>query len=118
MQTIDPITLEVIRGFLVSTVFQMRATLIRTSYAPVLYESHDFSCGLLNTKGELVAMSEDFSGHVFAMRLGLGAVQEKFKDDIHPGDVLPSTTRTPAALTSTTSPSTRLFTWMAGRLCT
>ena len=88
MQTIDPITLEVIRGFLVSTVFQMRATLIRTSYAPVLYESHDFSCGLLNTKGELVAMSEDFSGHVFAMSLGLGAVQEKFKDDIHPGDVL------------------------------
>ena len=88
MADVDPITLEVVRGYLVSTVFQMRATLIRTAYAPVLYETHDFSCGLLNSKGELAAMSEDFSGHVFAMSLGLGDVLEKFKDDIHPGDVL------------------------------
>ena len=29
MQTIDPITLEVVRGYLVSTVLQMRATLVR-----------------------------------------------------------------------------------------
>ena len=88
MSQIDPITLEVVRGFLVSTVFQMRATIIRTAYAPILYETLDFSCGLLTAEGELLAMSEDISGHVFAMALGLGAVQEKFKDDIHPGDVL------------------------------
>ena len=31
MQTIDPITLEVARGYLVSTAFQMRATLTRTA---------------------------------------------------------------------------------------
>ena len=88
MAQVDPITLEVVRGYLVSTVFQMRATLIRTAYAPILYETHDFSCGLLNTKGELAAMSEDFSGHVFAMSLGLTAALDKFKDDIRPGDVL------------------------------
>ena len=88
MFQIDPITLEVVRGFLVSTVFQMRATIIRTAYAPILYETLDFSCGLLTAEGELLAMSEDISGHVFAMALGLGAVQKKFKDDIHPGDVL------------------------------
>ena len=39
MFQIDPITLEVVRGFLVSTVFQMRATIIRTAYAPILYET-------------------------------------------------------------------------------
>ena len=88
MAQIDPITLEVVRGYLVSTVFQMRATLIRTSYAPILYETHDFSCGLLTPDGELAAMSEDFSGHVFAMSLGLNAALDKFKDDIQPGDVL------------------------------
>ncbi len=88
MRDIDPITLEVIRGSLVSTVLQMRVTLVRTAYAPILYETRDFSCGLMTGGGELLAMSEDIAGHVFAMANGLGAVLEKFKDDIHPGDVL------------------------------
>ena len=38
---VDPITLEVIRGSLVSTVLQMRATLVRTAYAPIIYEVSD-----------------------------------------------------------------------------
>ena len=85
---IDPITLEVVRGSLVSTVMQMRTTLLRTSYAPILYETLDFSCGIMTADGELGAMSEDFSGHVFAMALGLNATLDKFGDDIHPADTL------------------------------
>ena len=85
---IDPVTLEVVRGSLVSTVLQMRATLVRTAYAPILWESKDFSCGLISAGGELCAMSEDFSGHVFAMALGLAAARAKFNDEINPGDVL------------------------------
>ena len=88
MNAVDPITLEVVRGYLVSTVLQMRATLIRTAYAPILYEMHDFSCGLMTADGELLAMSEDFSGHVFAMALGLDEAREKFENQMHPGDVL------------------------------
>ena len=88
MARVDPITLEVVRGWLVSIVLQMRVTLARTAYAPILYETKDFSCGLLTPEGELAAMADDFSGHVFAMALGLNAVQDKFGDDIHPGDVL------------------------------
>ena len=53
-----------------------------------IYETLDFSCGLLTAEGELAAMSEDFSGHVFAMALGLNATLEKFGDQIYPGDVL------------------------------
>ncbi len=88
MGQIDPITLEVVRGYLVSTVLQMRATLARTAYAPILYETRDFSCGLLAPNGELAAMSEDIAGHIFAMSLGLKAAMAKFHDDIYPGDVL------------------------------
>ena len=88
MTGVDPITLEVVRGWLVSIVLQMRVTLARTAYAPILYETKDFSCGLLTPEGELAAMADDFSGHVFAMALGLNAAQDKFGDDIHPGDVL------------------------------
>ena len=88
MKEVDPITLEVVRGVLVSTVLQMRATLVRTAYAPILYETRDFSCGMLTPDSELAAMSEDFSGHVFAMSLGLKAVLDKFEGDVYPGDVL------------------------------
>ena len=88
MVNVDPITLEVVRGSLVSTVLQMRATLIRTAYAPIIYETFDFSCGIMTGDGELAAMSEDFSGHVFAMALGLNAARAKFEGRINPGDVL------------------------------
>ncbi len=84
----DPITLEVVRGALGSAVLQMRATLLHTAYSPVMYEQGDFSCGLITDRGELIAMSEDFAGHVFAMALGLRAVLEKFEGSIYPGDVL------------------------------
>ncbi len=88
MSAIDSLTLEVVRGFLVSTVLQMRTTLLRTAYAPILYDSQDFSCGLLNPEGEVIGMSEDFSGHVFAMGLGYRAALEACGGDIRPGDVL------------------------------
>ncbi len=93
MSGIDPITLEVVQGTFVHTVMQMRATLIRTAYAPILYDSHDFSCGLLTAKGELtqslIGMSEgDFSGHVFSFHLALNNVLEKLRDRIYPGDVI------------------------------
>jgi N-methylhydantoinase B len=51
MTRIDPITLEVIEASFVNIVREMRATLIRTSFSPILYEVHDFSCALLNPEG-------------------------------------------------------------------
>ena len=45
---IDPITIEVIRETLVSTVREMRVTLVRTAYSSILYEGEDFSCVLMD----------------------------------------------------------------------
>ena len=70
------------------TVAEMCVTLMRTSYALILYECHDFSCGFMIADGELAAMSEDFSGHVFTLSLGLTTVRRKFGSDIYWGDVL------------------------------
>ncbi len=85
---LDPITLEVVQGSFITTVRQMRATLIRTSYAPILYDTRDLSCALLSPTGELVAMSDgDFSGHVFSLQAGLTPILEKFADKMKPGDV-------------------------------
>ncbi len=56
---VDPITLEVIQERLISIVREMRATLARVAYSSVLYEARDFSCVVMNAKGEAVAQSED-----------------------------------------------------------
>ncbi len=88
LEKIDPITVEVIQGSFITTVRNMRATLIRTSFAPILYDTRDLSCALLSPTGELVAMSEgDFSGHVFSLQVGLTPILEKFGGKMKPGDV-------------------------------
>jgi N-methylhydantoinase B len=86
---IDPITLEVIRETLVSTVREMRVTLVRTAYSSILYEGEDFSCVLMDGDGQIVAMSkgQDHPLHIVPISWSMKAVREKFGDDIQPGDM-------------------------------
>jgi N-methylhydantoinase B len=86
---IDPITLEVIREALVSTVREMRVTLVRTAYSSILYEGEDFSCVLMDGDAQIVAMSkgQDHPLHIVPIGWSMKAVREKFGDDVHPGDL-------------------------------
>jgi N-methylhydantoinase B len=86
---IDPITLEVIRETLVSTVREMRVTLVRTAYSSILYEGEDFSCVLMDGDAQIVAMSKgaDHPLHIVPIGWSMKAVREKFGDDVHPGDL-------------------------------
>jgi len=86
---IDPITLEVIRETLVSTVREMRVTLVRTAYSSILYEGEDFSCVLMDGDANIVAMSkgQDHPLHIVPIGWSMKAVRDRFGDDIHPGDM-------------------------------
>jgi N-methylhydantoinase B len=86
---IDPITLEVVRETLVSTVREMRVTLVRTAYSSILYEGEDFSCVLMDGDAQIVAMSKgaDHPLHIVPIGWSMKAVREKFGDDVHPGDL-------------------------------
>lgn len=88
MKTLDPITLEVIQERLISIVREMRGTLARVAYSSVLYEARDFSCVVMNARGEAVAQSEDNPGHIIPLPWSVRIAMERFKDDIHPGDVI------------------------------
>lgn len=88
MDELDPITLEVIQERLVSIVREMRGTLARVAYSSVLYEARDFSCIVMNAKGEAVAQSEDNPGHIIPLPWSVRIAMEEFGDDIHPGDVI------------------------------
>ena len=65
--TVDPITLEVVCEGLIAIVREMRATVIRASYSPVIWDMDDFSCALFDAQGQMVAQSEDHPGHVLPM---------------------------------------------------
>ena len=86
--SIDPITLEVICEGLIAIVREMRATVIRASYSPVIWDMDDFSCALFDRQGEMVAQSEDHPGHVLPMPWSVRCAMDDFAGDLRPGDVI------------------------------
>lgn len=52
---VDPVTLAVVRNYLNATAVEMRDTIQRTSFSPVIYEDRDFACGLLDATGGTLA---------------------------------------------------------------
>ncbi len=85
---VDPITLEVVCEGLIAIVREMRATVIRASYSPVIWDMDDFSCALFDPQGQMVAQSEDHPGHVLPMPWSVRCAMEDFQGDIRPGDVI------------------------------
>ena len=88
MTTVDPITLEVVCEGLIGIVREMRATVIRASYSPVIWDMDDFSCALFDAHGQMVAQSEDHPGHVLPMPWSVRCALEDFEADLRPGDVI------------------------------
>ena len=88
MTSVDPITLEVVCEGLISIVREMRASIIRASYSPAIYELDDFSCAMFNPKAEMVAQGEDHPGHVIPMPWSVRCAMEDFEEDIAPGDII------------------------------
>jgi N-methylhydantoinase B len=85
---VDPITLEVVGEGLIAIVREMRATVIRASYSPVIWDMDDFSCALFDAQGQMVAQSEDHPGHVLPMPWSVRCALEDFEGDLRPGDVI------------------------------
>jgi N-methylhydantoinase B len=85
--SVDAITGEVIDAGLRYTVREMRATLIRLSYSPILYETHDFSCALLDADGEVVAMHVDVPMHIFPVVFSVRDIVSRYGDTISEGDM-------------------------------
>lgn len=53
----DPITTEIIRNAFVSCAQDMNATLIRSSYTPIIYEGKDCSVAILDEHGDVLGQS-------------------------------------------------------------
>jgi N-methylhydantoinase B len=84
---LNPILQEVISAALRYAVREMRTTLIRSSYSPILYEIHDLSCCLTTTTGQIAAMYVDVPLHIFPVAFSVPHLNTQFADQIRPGDI-------------------------------
>ncbi|MEQ8652717.1 MAG: hydantoinase B/oxoprolinase family protein [Kiloniellales bacterium] len=85
--SLDPVTFEVLKNAYVNIVDQMAEQILRTCYSFVIY-SRDFSSALCDPEGNTVMQgSGDIAAHVGTLHYTAKAVINKFKGDVHPGDV-------------------------------
>jgi N-methylhydantoinase B len=85
----DGVTAEVIRSYLGSAAEEMRATLIRTAFNPVIYEVLDFGISIYSDELDLIAeapgLTHFLGANDYAIRKGVEYVG---KDNIDAGDVI------------------------------
>ena len=74
--TIDPITLEVLRNALESIADEMGAVLKRTSFSPNIKERMDASCAIFDAEAQLVAQAEHVPVHLGSMLRAVKATIE------------------------------------------
>lgn len=83
----DPILLELIRNRLESICDEMAITVVRTARSFIVKEAMDFSTGLCNAQGELVAQGLCLPLHLGSVPPAMAAIRSKFDGSFQPGDV-------------------------------
>ena len=83
----DPATFEIVKNSLYKIAEEMRVVLAKTAYSPLLKSAGDYSCGVFDARGEMVAQGPDLPIHLGSMPDAVRAVVGAFTNDVHPGDV-------------------------------
>jgi N-methylhydantoinase B len=85
--TLDRVTFEVLKNGFANLVDQMSEQLLRTCYSFVIF-CRDFSNCLCDENGDTVMQgTRDIAVHVGTLHFTAKAVLNRFRGDIHPGDV-------------------------------
>ncbi len=86
LDEVDPATIEVVKNSLYSVAEEMRVVLAKTAYSPILKLAGDYSCGIFDVHGEMVAQGPDLPIHLGSMPPAVQAVIRAW-DNFVPGDV-------------------------------
>ncbi|MEH7342430.1 hydantoinase B/oxoprolinase family protein [Bacillus sp. JJ1532] len=86
----DSVQVEVLWNRLITNLEEQAKTLIRTSFSNLLSDAEDLSCGLFDSKGNMIAQANTGTpGHINTMALGIRHFIEHFPpESLQPGDVL------------------------------
>ncbi len=82
----DPARFEVVKNALYSAAEEMKIVLAKTAYSPLLKVAGDYSCGIFDTRGDMVAQGPDLPIHLGSMPDAVRAIVRAFPD-VAPGDV-------------------------------
>jgi len=83
------ITVGIVRGALESISREMGVTLRQTAYSTIFNEGGDFSCGLFDVRGRLIAQGPFLPIHLGAIQFATRAAIEEIGDEgFEPGDVI------------------------------
>ncbi len=89
MSNIDPVTLSVLWGGLLSASAEMGVTLARTAYSNAVREGLDYSTALFDAAGNMVAQGDYSPGHLGSMAYTVRrALLDYPKDTMEPGDAI------------------------------
>lgn len=85
--SLDPVTFEVVKNALMTTVDQMGEQILKTCHSFVIY-AHDFSSALFDLAGRTVMHgSKDLAGHLGTQHFHAQALLQTFGNEMHPNDV-------------------------------
>jgi N-methylhydantoinase B len=83
----DPATFEIVKNGLYKIAEEMRVVLAKTAYSPILKSAGDYSCGVFDAAGAMVAQGPDLPIHLGSMPDAVRAVIAAFANDVHADDV-------------------------------
>lgn len=82
----DPARFEVVKNALYAAAEEMKIVLAKTAYSPLLKVAGDYSCGIFDRAGNMVAQGPDLPIHLGSMPDAVRAVVHAFPE-VSPGDV-------------------------------
>ena len=83
----DPATFEIVMNSLLKATEEMKIVLAKTAYSPILKVAGDYSCGIFDRAGQMVAQGPDLPVHLGSMPEAVKAVVRRFEGDVRNGDV-------------------------------
>ena len=83
----DAITLEVVKNALSSIADEMALIILRTAYSSIVRDSMDYSTGLCDRHGRVIAHGLTMALHLGAFPDAMQALLRDYRDDIQAGDV-------------------------------
>ena len=83
----DPIRIELLKNALTAVADEMAVTVVRTARSAVIKDALDFSTGLMDSDGRLIAQGLCLPLHMGSFPPTMSAILEHYRDDLNPGDV-------------------------------
>ena len=84
---IDPITKEVVKNALSAIGDEMALVIMRTAYSPIVRDSGDFSTGLCDRDGRMIASGLTMALHLGSFPDAMRQLLDQYQGDINPGDM-------------------------------